>query len=312
MNPLQPFINKNGFVMLDGGLSTELEQRGANLDHELWSSLVLIETPELLSESHTAYLEAGADIIATATYQASLDGFMRTGLGRDESLAMMQNAVYLALQARDSFCEAQGDGLRLKPLVAASLGPYGACLHDGSEYHGNYVMGLQELAEFQRPRVEALADCGADLFAFETIPSLLEGQAITELVKEFPDIKAWISFSCRNGTEVAHGEAFAECASLADNSPQFLAVGVNCTPPAYIPSLLDSAGDIQTPLLVYPNSGESWDAVQQQWCGEASDNMDVAAWHSLGARLIGGCCRTAAEDIRRMKSELMGALANEL
>ena len=232
MNPIQPFLDRNGFVMLDGGLSTELERRGANLDHELWSSLVLIETPELLSEAHAAYLDAGADIIATATYQASLDGFMRAGLGRNESLAIMQNAVNLALQARDHFWDVQGNDQRTKPLVAASLGPYGACLHDGSEYHGNYEMGLQQLVDFHRPRVAALAGCGADLFAFETIPSLLEGQAITELLKEFPDIEAWISFSCRNGTEVAHGESFAECVDLASSSGQFLAVGANCTPPA--------------------------------------------------------------------------------
>lgn len=312
MNPIQPFLDRNGFVMLDGGLSTELERSGANLDHELWSSLVLLETPGLLSEAYSAYLEAGADIIATATYQASLEGFMRTGLGRADSLAMMQKAVQLALEARDSYWDTRENGAGLKPLVAASLGPYGACLHDGSEYHGNYAMDQGALVDFHRPRVEALADCGADLFAFETIPSLLEGLAIVELLNEFPDVTAWLSFSCRNGAEVAHGEPFVECARLADNNEQLIAVGINCTPPGNIPALLESAGAIRTPLAVYPNSGEIWDAVRQQWCGEASDSMDVVTWHTLGARLIGGCCRTGADDIRRMKSELTAALGTEL
>lgn len=312
MNPIQPFLDKNGFVMLDGGLSTELELRGADLDHELWSSLVLLDTPELLSEVYSAYLEAGADIISTATYQASLEGFMRAGLDQTQALAKMQKAVYLALEARDSYWQGQDRGSSLKPLVAASLGPYGACLHDGSEYHGNYAMGLEELVRFHRPRVEALADCGADLFAFETIPSLLEGQAIGELLKEFPDISAWISFSCRNGVDVSHGEPFAECANLADHNDQLIAVGVNCTPPENIPSLLKSADAIRTPLMVYPNSGERWDAARQQWYGEASDSMNPVVWHALGACLIGGCCRTGADDIRRMKSELTGALAKEL
>lgn len=311
MNPIQPFLNQNGFVMLDGGLSTELERRGADLDHELWSSRVLLETPELLSEVYSAYLDAGADIIATATYQASLPGFMRAGLNRVESTEMMQKAVYLALEARDRYWRTRGGGV-LKPLVAASLGPYGACLHDGSEYHGNYALGLNELVEFHHPRVEALAECGADLFAFETIPSLLEGQAITELLKEFPKAKAWLSFSCRDGSKVSHGETFTECTRLADDNGQLIAVGVNCTPPGYITSLLKSASTSQTPLVVYPNSGESWDATHQEWCGEASDSMDVVAWHALGARLIGGCCRTGAEDIRRMKSELNAALSNDL
>lgn len=305
MNPLQPFLDANGFVMLDGGLSTELELRGADLDHELWSSVVLLETPGLISDVYTAYLEAGADIIATATYQATVQGFMRAGLDRPDALAMMQKAVYLALEARDAFWAAEEGAKRLKPLVAASLGPYGACLHDGSEYHGNYALGLEELVDFHRPRVAALAECGADLFAFETIPSLLEGQAFIELLEEFPQLTAWISFSCRNGAEVAHGEPFAECASLADQCEQIIAVGVNCTAPENIPPLLRAATDIETSLAVYPNSGESWDAENQQWCGEASDHMDPVAWHALGARLIGGCCRTGARDIRRMKSDLM-------
>lgn len=291
--------------MLDGGLSTELERRGADLDHQLWSSVILLRTPQLISEVHTAYLDAGADIIATATYQASKEGLRKAGLSSEASDSTMREAVSLALDARDRFWETRTHSDRLKPLVAASLGPYGACLHDGSEYHGRYDLGLHELIAFHRPRVQTLIDCGADLFAFETIPSLLEGQAIIALMEEFPEVFAWLSFSCRNSHEVAHGEPFALCAAMADESEQIIAVGANCTAPEYIPGLLESARDTQTPLAVYPNSGESWDATRQQWCGQASDRMDAAAWRAKGARLIGGCCRTGADDITRMKCQLM-------
>jgi homocysteine S-methyltransferase len=309
MNPLKPIIDSNGYAMLDGGLSTQLERLGAKLEGELWTSRVLIDQPGLVSQAHRAFLEAGADIIATATYQASIKGFIRSGLAPDEAARLMRGAVGLAVEARDEFwSDRKNRAGRQRPLVAVSLGPYGACLHDGSEYSGDYGLGKEELIEFHKPRVALLEAAGADLFAFETFPSLLEAQAVFELLEDFPEIHAWISFSCRDETHVAHGEPFAECVRQAGEQPRIVAVGVNCLPPENVPSLLASAHGTNLPLAAYPNSGEHWDAGAQQWRGQVVGTMDVGAWHHLGARLIGGCCRTTADDIRTMRSYLEAAL----
>ncbi|MEE4216571.1 MAG: homocysteine S-methyltransferase [Xanthomonadales bacterium] len=310
MNPLKPFFDKQGFAMLDGGLSTQLELNGADLSGALWTTRVLIDQPALVVDAQRQFLEAGADVIATATYQASTAGLVRAGLGHDEAGRLMRGAVGLAVDARDEFwSEPENRAGRLRPLVAASLGPYGACQHDGSEYHGNYTLDKVALADFHRPRIEILANCGADLFAFETFPSLLEAEAVIELLEDFPDIHAWVSFSCRDGLHVAHGETFADCAALVESSSQVVAVGVNCLAPGIVSLLLESVRHIEMPLAVYPNSGEYWNAELQQWMGQACDSMDVVAWHRLGARLIGGCCRTSAEDIRGMRSRLEGAIS---
>jgi homocysteine S-methyltransferase len=309
MSPLAPFLEDAGFVMLDGGLSTQLERLGADLGGELWTSRVLLERPELVLRAHTDFLSAGADIIATSTYQSSIAGFMRAGLTRSRAADLMREAVSIAIQAREDFWAGTRRNGRIKPLVAASLGPYGACLHDGSEYHGNYAVEEHVLAEFHHQRIALLEQAGADLFAFETIPSLLEAEVILAVLESFPGIRAWISFCGRDGQRVAHGERFAECVARASESPQILAVGVNCTAPSNIPSLLASVENPSAPLAVYPNSGEHWDAVAGEWRGDACAEMDVVGWHTLGARLIGGCCRTAAEDIRRMREELGNALS---
>lgn len=305
MSLLQPFFDKAGFVVLDGGLASEMERRGADLDHELWSAKMLIESPELIRTVHSDFLAAGADIIATATYQASIEGFGRAGYEQEQAKGLVRLAVDLALLARETFWAdyRQHEG-RIRPLVAASVGPYGACLHDGSEYHGNYGIGRQALVDFHRSRLEILAGTAADLLAFETVPSMLEAEVLIELLESFPEKQALLSFSCRDTRSVSHGEPFSECAALADQCAQVIGVGVNCTSPAYVSGLLESAADIKTPLMVYPNSGEEWRADKQQWGGEACEEFPVSEWLSKGARIIGGCCRTTVEDIRRIRSQL--------
>ncbi|MFC1796868.1 homocysteine S-methyltransferase [Pseudomonadota bacterium] len=306
MNPLEPFLAKQGFVMLDGALATELENRGADLDDDLWSAKVLIEAPEMINEVSYAYLLAGADIIATATYQASFEGFEKAGIDRSHAASLMQLSVDLAVLARETFWSSgENRRSRLKPLVAASIGPYGACLADGSEYHGNYGLSRQELIDFHRPRLAELAHSDADILAFETIPSMLEAEALIELLQEFPASKACLSFSCRSESQVCHGEPFADCAALADQSEQIIAVGINCSAPVYVAALLDSAKSVRTPLMAYPNSGETWIASEHRWSGDACDSLAATRWYEAGARLIGGCCRTCPDDIRRMRAELV-------
>ena len=304
-DPLQTFLTRQGFAMLDGGLATAMESRGADLDDDLWSAKMLIDAPEMIRQVHADFLKAGADIIATASYQASFEGFAQAGYGQGQAESLMRLSVDLALLARESFwAHDENRRKRMRPLVAASIGPYGACLHDGSEYHGNYGLEKDALIDFHRPRMQILADTDADLFAFETIPSLLEAEALLELIQEFPDRCAWLSFSCRDGKDVSHGERFSSCVALADDSEQIVGVGLNCTAPEYATDLLKSAVGISTPLVVYPNSGEKWNPDGNQWSGEACAAMAVDDWYDAGARLIGGCCRTSIDEIASMRTRL--------
>ncbi len=310
VDPLQAFLNRQSFVMLDGGLATEMEKHGADLDDPLWSAKMLYEAPERVRRVHSDFLKAGADIIATATYQASFDGFAKAGYDHRQAESLMRLGVDLAVLARESFWSGEAPRQqRIRPLVAASIGPYGAVLHDGSEYHGEYGLSKQELIDFHRPRMEVLADTDADLFAFETIPSLLEAEALLELLREFPAMRAWLSFSCRDGEHISHGERFSDGIALACESKQIVAAGLNCTAPGFVNSLLDSLGDTSVPVAAYPNSGEEWNPEGNQWSGGTGEPLTVSQWYEKGARLLGGCCRISANAIARMRGELSRHLA---
>ena len=215
----------------------------------------------------------------------------------------MHLSVRLAIEARDDFW-AMPDrrGIRMKPLVAALIGPYGAFLADGSEYSGNYGLSVQALMAWHRPRLAVLASSGADLLACETIPCLAEGEALVRLLPEFPGTPAWLSYSCQDGAHLASGEPFAAAVALTNGIEQVVAAGVNCTSPRYVESRSAIARQISDkPLLCYPNSGERWDAIHKCWV-EGSVTGDFAApairWHTAGARWIGGCCRTTPADIQ--------------
>jgi homocysteine S-methyltransferase len=308
-NPLTAFLDAHGMMLLDGALATELERRGADLRDALWSAKVLLENPALIRQVHYDYFVAGADVATSASYQATFDGFARRGLDASTAAALMQLSVELAIQARDAFWAIPEHRLgRQRPLVAASVGPYGAFLVNGSEYTGNYGLSLDELMEFHRPRVAVLANSGADLLAFETVPSLLEAEALVRLLPEFPNVYAWLSCSCADGTHLSHGEPFSAVVELANKCKQVVAVGVNCTAPEWIESLLLSVQAIaQKPLLVYPNRGEGWDPVSKCWISATGvDDFQALAqrWVAAGARLIGGCCRTTPADIEVMAAAL--------
>lgn len=301
---LEDYLKRQSALILDGGLATELERRGADLQNPLWSAKMLVDDPGLVRDVHLAFLEAGADVIITASYQASLEGFEREGVDRTTAARIIRRSAALAREARDEFCADSAPWSRLRPLVAASIGPYGACLADGSEYRGDYALEKQQLIDFHRPRMEILADCGADLFALETIPSLLEAEALLELLSEFPGKHAWLSFSCRDEDSVSHGERFADCARSADSHPQIVAVGINCTRPEFVTPLLNSTVGVTAPLIAYPNSGERWDSERRAWTGEGSGLSNAKAWFEAGARLIGGCCRVAPDEISALRRSL--------
>lgn len=301
------WLARHPHLVLDGALGTELARRGADIADPLWSARLLIENPALIRAVHLDYFRAGADLATTATYQATFEGFARRGLGHEEAARLMQLAVTLALEAREQFWqEAQGDPLRAtraRPLVAASIGPYGAMLADGSEYRGNYGLTEAQLMDFHRPRLQLLAESGADLLACETVPCLVEAVALARLLEETAGTEAWISFSCRDGETVSEGQSFADCVAALEGCEAVAAIGINCTAPQHVDSLVRiAAANTTKPIVVYPNSGETYDAAHASWHGAAQPGGEALAtaalrWSAAGARLIGGCCRTTPADI---------------
>jgi homocysteine S-methyltransferase len=302
-DPIASILNHYPALVIDGALATELERRGCDLKDELWSAKVLLEQPEIIRQVHFDYFKAGADCAITASYQASTEGFAKRGLHEKEAIALIQKSVTLAIEARDEFWSDASNRIgRPKPFIAASVGPYGAFLADGSEYRGKYGLTEKELMDFHRLRMKALIEAGAEILACETIPCLIEAQAIAELLKEFPNISAWISFSALDDEHISEGQVFAECAKKLQDHPQIAAIGINCTSPKYILSLIREAKKTTNkPVLAYPNSGEIYDATKNDWNGAPvldSFGEQAKEWYAAGARLIGGCCRTTPEDIR--------------
>ena len=302
-NPVGTILDKHSALVIDGALATELERRGYDLKDDLWSAKILLEQPEAIQQLHYDYFKAGADCAITASYQASIAGFMKRGLNESESIDLIKKSVRLAIEARDEFWSDESNRVgRLKPFIAASIGPYGAYLADGSEYRGNYGLSEKDLIDFHRPRMRALIEAGAELLACETIPCLIEAQALAKLLKEFPNSMAWFSFSARDEKHISEGQMFVECVKELEDHPQIAALGINCTSPRHIPALIrDAKKATNKPILVYPNSGETYDATKNDWDGQPvyeSFGEQAKDWYAAGARLIGGCCRTTPEDIQ--------------
>jgi homocysteine S-methyltransferase len=286
--------------VLDGGMATELERLGCDLSGPLWSAHVLREQPEKVAAVHADYLEAGADCILTASYQVSAEAYAEIGLTAEDAAASLRKSVRLAEDARAAFHSPS------KILIAASLGPYGAALHNGAEYHGNYDISFEKLVRFHARRLAVVAHTNADLIAFETVPSLEEARAIVAALAPFPEIAAWVTFTCKDEFHVAHGEAISECATLLNSVSQIVAVGINCTPPSLVAALIRQVkAATSKPIVVYPNSGEGWDAEHRCWTG-SSDPADFGRlteqWRDAGAQIVGGCCRTGPKHVRAIRA----------
>jgi homocysteine S-methyltransferase len=281
-----------GPVVIDGGLATQLEAQGHSLNSALWSARLLHDNPNAIIEAHMAFFAAGARVATTASYQASIGGFIRVGMSRSQSEQLIRRSVRLAEQARATF---EDDHER---WIAGSIGPYGAALADGSEYRGGYALSVAELREWHRPRIELLSEAGVDILALETIPCLAEAEALIAEI-EGTGQPCWLSMTCA-GSRTRAGEPAIEAFSLATSIDEIIAVGINCIDPADASELVRSASRVSgKPVVVYPNSGEGWDAEARAWLGPATFQTDgVVDWISGGARLVGGCCRVGPTDIK--------------
>lgn len=308
-------IDKRGALFLDGGLATELERAGFDLNHPLWSAYILMTRPEAIRQVHLQYLEAGSDCIVSCSYQASIPGFTRAGLVEQQARRLLSESVRLAREARDAFMSLH-PRRQTQPLIGASIGPYGAYLADGSEFRGKYGISKGQLRDFHLPRWEILHHANPDLMACETIPNRTEAEVLRELFLQSGLAVGWVSFSCRDGRLISDGTPIREAAAIFEDVPGVFAIGVNCTAPRYISSLIPEIrmGAPSKRVAVYPNSGETWDAGTRSWTGH-SDPVDFARaaleWSALGASVLGGCCRTQPRHIRAIRKAVAGSFSKK-
>lgn len=291
-------------LLLDGGLATQLEAAGHDLRHALWSAILLESQPEAIRAVHAAYLDAGVDILTTAGYQSTIAGWMALGRSHAEAQARVRLPVDLAVQARMDFRARKDDQRPVR--IAASMGPYGAFLADGSEFSGNYGVGTDVLYAHHQAQWAVLAESAADWLVFETVPSRMEAEVLAQLFRETPGREGWISFSCRDGGHTCAGDAIGEVVRLVEDTPGLIGLGINCTAPAHISPLLRAAraAGLRKPAIVYPNSGETFDPFTRGWIGQAELQTFVARareWHTLGATIIGGCCRTGPGHVQALR-----------
>ncbi len=282
-------------VVLDGGMSTALELAGHDLSDALWSGRLLLTEPGAVRDAHLAFYRAGAEVAITSSYQVTFEGFARQGVGAEETARLLRSSVALARSAASDV-----DGQR---WVAASVGPYGAMLADGSEYRGRYGLTRRQLAEFHRPRVEELAQAEPDVLAVETVPDVDEAEAVLDVVRG-SGVPMWLSYSIR-GDRTCAGQSLEEAFAVVAGVDEVVAVGVNCCAPEDVAHAVTVAGETGLPVVVYPNSGEEWDARERAWTGDGTGFSALAGeWTGRGARLVGGCCRTGPDAIKVLASSL--------
>ncbi|HEY6742409.1 MAG TPA: homocysteine S-methyltransferase [Lapillicoccus sp.] len=298
--PRFPEIDRPGSaVVLDGGMSNALEDLGYDLSDRLWTARLLRDSPDAVAEVHRRYYRAGAQVATTATYQASVQGFVAQGFSRDEAAALVVRGVGLARRVRDELAD---DGV--ERWVAASVGPYGAYLADGSEYRGRYGLSRAQLRDFHGPRLELLASAGPDVLAVETIPDIDEAEVLVGLLDDV-GLPAWFSFSSREGRTAA-GQPLREALAVASAVSCVVAVGVNCLPSGEVLRAVRTVREVtDKSAVVYPNGGGRWDPALRTWIGEPGLDPALARkWVAGGAALVGGCCRVGPADIARLTTAL--------
>lgn len=303
LEQIHRLINSGQPLLLDGGLGGELEARGFNVGTALWSAELLLRKPEAIAAIHRDFLEAGAQCITTSSYQASPLGLRAEGLGAAEIKAVFRRSVEIACEVRETYLKDRRDN-GFRPLVAASIGPYGAYLADGSEYRGNYGLDDTALHQFHAQRLHWLDRSGADLIACETLPDLQEARVLSELFESL-STPAWVSFCCADAKHLHDGNLLTEALELFGGHDAVIALGVNCCPPELIEPLIETivAADSGKLIVVYPNSGQQYDAAGKHWHGETDLQQWsrlAETWYRGGARLIGGCCHVGPEYIAKL------------
>ena len=311
MGTFKELLEKQDVLILHGALGTELEALGYDISGKLWSAKYLLEEPSIIQDIHETYIAAGADLVTTSSYQATLPGLQEVGLSEAEARTVIAQTVDLAKAARDRIWDSISDAEKSKrpyPLISGDVGPYAAYLANGSEYTGDYgKISKEELKDFHRPRIAILIDQGVDLLALETIPNALEAAALVELLaEEFPQVEAYISFTIQESSSISDGTSLEAMVELVDTSKQILALGINCSSPLLFDAALEKLASLTNKYLVtYPNSGEVYDGQTQTWRPKDVTAKDLVEhsqdWHEqFQVKILGGCCRTRPNDIKSL------------
>ncbi len=297
LHPLRDLIRERGSVVIDGAMSTALEKLGCDLNNHLWSARILADDPEKIRTVHAQYFEAGADVAITASYQATAAGFADAEINETEAARLIRLSVTLAREARDAY---ERNHSNRPLLVAGAVGPYGAYLADGSEYTGRYHLTDDAYREFHRVRLDALKEAGADLIAVETQPKLEEVAVLLQML-EARELSAWVTFTLADEGHLPDGTLVEDAARLCATSPAVDALGLNCVKRELAAGALKRMASVtDLPLILYPNSGETYDAATKTWhhpVGGPGWQHFVGPWQSLGVKCLGGCCRTLPSDI---------------
>lgn len=303
MNEFKTWLEKQKYVIIDGAMSTPLEQKGLELNHKLWTAKVLLDKPEKITEVHREYFEAGANVAITASYQASILGFTDLGFSEKEAEELIRKTVKLAKTARDEVKVPQ------KMWVAGSVGPYGAYLADGSEYRGDYNVDSEFLREFHEKRIELLLEEGVDLLAIETIPNFEEIKVLLEILKQYPNAVAWVTCSLRDSEHISDGTSLLDVQKFLESNEQIVAYGVNCVKPELVDETIKLLSkNNKKELIVYPNGGAVYNPEIKEWSSsEHAEHLfrkDALEWYNEGCHLIGGCCCTNKTDIEVLSENL--------
>ena len=291
-------LSRDQPLLLDGGFATQLEAQNCDVNHVLWSASLLRTNPDAIVAAHEAYLSAGAECIETASYQASYEGFASLGISSGQADEMMRLSIRLASKANKAG----------HAMIAASIGPYGAMLADGSEYKGNYGVARSTLVGFHKSRLDLFDETEADVLAVETIPSLEEAEVLAELLAEC-STPSWVSFSCKDESNICDGHSIAKAAAIFKDHPKVVAVGINCTQPQYAVSLIKRIKQVlpEKHIVAYPNSGEIYNASTNSWSGTVSPvecSLAAVEWVNAGAKIVGGCCRMGPKHIAAIKAAI--------
>lgn len=293
--------------LIDGAMSTALEQLGADTNNSLWTASVLANQPALVKKVHQEYFKAGARLAITDTYQANVPAFIKNGYSKQEAHSLIKQAVTLAKEARDEYQQETG----IYNYVAGALGPYGAYLANGSEYTGDYYLSTIEYQQFHRPRLTDILTVGVDVIAIETQPRLDEVLAELDLVKELaPDTLCYVSFSLKDSTYLPDGTPLAVAARTVAKYPNVFAVGVNCIPLEEVTAAIETIHQVtDKPVIAYPNSSATYNPATKTWSYPRGrrDLVDyLPQWLAAGLTIIGGCCTTTPQDIAALHAYLKG------
>ncbi len=303
---IQQRLNIKFPLVIDGGLSNELENQGCDLNHKLWTARLLDSHVQAIKNVHLNYMRAGAQCIASASYQASIPGLIENGYSKKEAKALLNKSIILVKETREAYYKEKGKEEDV--YIVASIGPYGAYKADGSEYRGNYGLSFNDLKEFHQERLEIFDKSVADIIAFETIPDKIEAEVIAELTMNC-DKPCWVSFSCKDDQHISDGTPISKVANLFADHPSFFAIGANCIPPDFVPGIIASLKEYtkEKHIIIYPNSGGYYDSKGKKWYANNEKfalKNHVDLWRKLGADIIGGCCKIGSSEIAELKSHI--------